>query len=99
MNLIRCLHVSDSSEAVSQMKSVGVDETGIKLMERKMLHLNLRVEGIAPRIANILKQEMLSIGGDAAVDMQGFDCSVDRVNTILMGSRKQIEKLALKLDQ
>ena len=81
------------------MRAVGADETGIKLMERKMLHLNLRVEDIPPRTANILKQEMLSIGGDAAVDKQGLDCSVNRVNTILMGSRRQFEKLALKLDQ
>jgi dihydropteroate synthase len=68
-------------------------------MEGKMLHLNLRLEGIEPRAANILKQEMLSIGGDAAVDKRGLDCSAARVNAILIGSHKQIERLLLKLNQ
>jgi uncharacterized protein YktB (UPF0637 family) len=39
------------------MGKVGVDPTGIKLMKGKTLHYNLKVEGIDPRIANLLKQE------------------------------------------
>jgi dihydropteroate synthase len=81
------------------MDRVGVDPTGLKLMAGKMLHLNLKVEGIDPRTANLLKQEMLALGGDAAVDRRGFDCSLESTDAIVMGTRKQIEKLVLKLDQ
>jgi dihydropteroate synthase len=81
------------------MNRVGVDPTGLKLMVGKTLHLNLKVEGIHPRAANLLKQEMLSLGGDAAVDRRGFDCSLESTDAIVMGTQKQIEKLALKLDQ
>ncbi len=81
------------------MGMVGVDATGMKLMKGKALHFNLRVEGINPRIANLLKQEMLSLGGDAALDKRGLDCSTGQTDSILMGTQKQFEKLVLKLDQ
>jgi dihydropteroate synthase len=81
------------------MKEVGVDLTGLKLMEGKALHFNFRVERIDPRTANLLKQEMLSLGGDAAVDGRGLDCSIQWTDAILMGTLKQFEKLTLKLDQ
>ena len=50
------------------MGKAGVDPAGMKLMEGKTVHLNLKVERITPRVSNLLKQEMLSLGGDAAVD-------------------------------
>ena len=99
MNLIRCLHISNAREAVHEMGKMGVDATGIKLMTGMTLHFNLRVEGIDPRTANLLKQEMLSVGGDAALDRRGLDCSARLTHAILMGTQKQFEKLTLKLDQ
>jgi dihydropteroate synthase len=99
MNLIRCLHITNAREAIHQMGRVGVDATGIKLMKGKTLHFNLKVEGINPRTANLLKQEMLSLGGDAALDGRGLDCSAKQTDAILMGTQKQFKKLLLKLDQ
>ena len=97
--MIRCLQINSTSEALQHLGKVGVDAAGMRLMEGKTLHLNLKVEGIDSRTANILKQEMLSLGGDAAVDGRGLDCSLKSADTILMGTQKQIEKLGLKLDQ
>ncbi len=99
MNLIRCLHITNANEAIHQMKKVGVDPTGVKLMEGKTLHFNLKVEGIDPRTANLLKQEMLSLGGDVAVDGRGLDCSIKQTDALLMGTQKHFEKLILKLEQ
>ena len=98
MNLIRCLHITNLQEAAHQMDEVGVDSTGIELMKGKIVHFNLKVEKIDPRTANILKQEMLSLGGDAALDGRGLDCSAKWTDAILMGTLKQFEKLVLKLN-
>lgn len=98
MNLIRCLHITNANEAIQHMKKVGVDPTGVKLMEGKTLHLNLKVEGIEPRTANLLKQELLSLGGDVAVDGRGLDCSAKQTDALLMGTQKHFEKLILKLE-
>jgi len=99
MNLVRCLHITNANEAIQQMKEMGVDPIGVKLMEGKTLHFNLKVEGIEPRRANLLKQEMLSLGGDVAVDGRGFDCSAKQTDALLMGTQKHFEKLILKLEQ
>jgi dihydropteroate synthase len=99
MNLIRCLQITNVREAIHQLGRVGVDATGIKLMKEKIFHFNLKVEGIHPRMANLLKQEMLSLGGDAALDGRGLDCSSAETDAILMGTQKQFNKLLLKLDQ
>jgi len=98
MNLIRCLHITNAREAVHQIGTVGVDAAGIKLLKGKALHLNLRVEGIDPRTANMLKQEMFSLGGDTALDGRGLDCSATSTHAILMGTQNQLENLILKLD-
>jgi len=42
---------------------------------------------------------MLALGGDAAVDGRGLDCEIESTNTLLMGTQKQLEKLALQLNQ
>lgn len=98
MNLIRCLHITSLQEAVQQIEAVGVEPTGVERMKGKALHFNLKLEGIDPRTANILKQEMLSLGGDVALDGRGLDCSVHSMDGLLMGSQKQFEKLFQKLD-
>jgi dihydropteroate synthase len=99
MKLIRCLPITTSREALHELGKAGVDPTGMRLMEGKTIHLNLKLEGIVPRTSNLLKQEMLSLGGDAAVDRRGLDCSTESTDAILMGTQKQFEKLASKLEQ
>ena len=99
VNLIRCLHITNAREAIHQMEEEGVDATGMKLMKEKTLHFNLLVEGIRPRTASLLKQEMLSVGGDAALNRNGLDCSASETGAILMGTQRQFQKLLLKLDQ
>jgi dihydropteroate synthase len=99
MNLIRCLHITDVSEAIQKIKEVGVDPTGIRLLEGKIIHFNLKIEGIEPRSANFLKQEMLSVGGDVAVSSRGLDCSAKQIDALLMGTQEHFDKLILKLEQ
>lgn len=98
MKLIRCLPMTSTREALHEMGKVGVDPTGMRLMEGKTIHFNLKLEGITPRTSNLLKQEMLSLGGDAAVDGRGLDCSAESTDAILMGTQKQFEKLTSKLE-
>ncbi|MBP1709748.1 MAG: dihydropteroate synthase, partial [Deltaproteobacteria bacterium] len=73
---IRCLHLKSTHEAVEIFKKIHVDPYGIEAMLPKMVHINILLEGIKCNVANIIKQEMLSIGGDAAVSRSSVSCSV-----------------------
>ena len=97
MSLIRCLPIASTREALHEMGEVGVDPTGMRLMEGKTIHLNLKLEGITPRTSNLLKQEMLSLGGDAAVDRRGLDCSAELTDAILMGTHEAVRKAGLQI--
>lgn len=96
-NRIRLLHVPSESEAARLLKSIGVEPYGIVSMAPKMRHLNILVEGLTPKVANIIKQEMLSQGGDAAVSRGCVDCSVSRTDALIMGTVKQVLRFAEKL--
>jgi dihydropteroate synthase len=99
-NRIRILAVTSLPEAEDCLKKIGVEPYGIASMGTKMSHLNLLIEGLKPKVANIIKQEMLSLGGDAAVSRGSVDCSIEKTDVLIMGTEKQvlrfIEKVALQ---
>ncbi|MBI3398235.1 MAG: dihydropteroate synthase [Deltaproteobacteria bacterium] len=80
------------------MYRIGVDPMGVKLMAPKLLHLNLKLKNLTAPQANILKQEMLSVGGEAAVSVGVINCSVTTTDVIISGTEKQIQNVIKKLD-
>ena len=94
---MRYLHITSPDRAEDELKKVGVDWPGVEAMLPKMETVNLLLKGIECRVANILKQEMLSIGGDVAVARESVACSIDRTDAILIGTIKQMRRLADKL--
>jgi len=79
------------------LKRVGVDPYGIRAMISKMRNLNILLEGIECKVANILKQEMLSCGGDVAVARGSVECSIEKTDALIIGTIKQLEALADKI--
>jgi len=79
------------------LRKIDCDPYGIESMLPKMVHHNVLLEGIKCNIANIIKQEMLSIGGDAAVSRFAVSCSVKETDCVIMGTAKQIQRLSDKI--
>lgn len=96
-NRIRPLSVTSLPEAEDCLKKIGVEPYGIASMGPKMRHWNLLVEGLKPKVANIIKQEMLSLGGDAAVSRGTVDCSIEKTDVLIMGTGKQILRFIDKI--
>src|SRR3989304_2363504 len=94
---VRCLEIASEKMSRSEMERIGVDPAGVGIMAPKHFHYNLKVEGLTPAQANILKQEMLSIGGEAAVARGAASCSVERTDAIVSGTRKQLFEFFEKL--
>ena len=93
----RCLHLRSSYEALEVLTKIDCDPYGVEAMLPKMVHLNILLEGIKCNIANIIKQEMLSVGGDAAVSRGAVSCSVTETDCLIMGTTKQIQRLSDKI--
>lgn len=97
-NRIRPFAVTSLPDAEHCLKKIGVEPYGISSMGSKMSHLNLLIEGLKPKVANIIKQEMLSLGGDAAVSRGSVDCSIEKTDVLIMGTGKQILRFIEKID-
>jgi dihydropteroate synthase len=91
---IQILHLTCEEEALEALKKVEVDPHGIQAILSKMLHLNILIDSLECRVANMIKQEMLSLGGDAAVARGTDACSIARTDVILMGTHKQMQRFA-----
>jgi len=89
--------VSNLKEAQQEITKVGSDSAGCRWMAPKAVHRVLKISGIEPKQANIIKQEMLSRGGEAAVARGTVDGSIEKTDVLLMGTLKQFEELNIKL--
>lgn len=94
---MRHLHIATAEEGEKELIRIGVDPYGIEAMVPKMEKFNLLLEDIECKVANILKQEALSVGGDVAVARGVVDCSVERTDALIIGNVKQMRALAKKL--
>lgn len=91
------IEVNNQEQAVRILASVGADQAGCRWMAPKMVHRLVMLEGVRPEQANIIKQEMLGKGGEAAVARGVVSCSVDETKVLLMGTLKQYGALMAKL--
>ncbi len=90
--------VSSVEEAEEAIRSVGVeDDYAVKAMAQKAITKVIRLGGVRAPMANILKQEMLSLGGDAAVHRHAVSCKVGRTDVLLIGTLRQLRLLVSKL--
>ena len=85
------------AEAESCLKEIGVDTGGIKIMAPKTQLCLARLNKLPIFAANILKQEALSIGADAAVSRDVLTGKVRHTDCLVIGSQHQIDKLCEKL--
>jgi dihydropteroate synthase len=94
---VRNIEIKNRAQALEEIAAVGADQAGCRLMAPKAVHRVLKISGLTPVQANILKQEMLAKGGEAAVARGVVEHAVDKTDVLLMGTLKQFDALLAKL--
>ena len=94
---LRRLLWTSAPEAADILKRMDVDPYGIEAMLPKMVNMNIHIQGLPCKVANIIKQEMLALGGDAAVARGAVACSIEKTDLILIGTLKQIRRFIEKI--
>lgn len=97
MYTIRCIEITTPQQAAQELTSIGCDPWGVKHMANKAVFHVLKVKDISPTQANIIKQEMLSLGGEAAVTRGVVNHTVPQTDMLLMGTVQQYQELCRKL--
>lgn len=96
MNL-QVLELKNIDEVVEELRSLKVHPGGIDIMAPKGILRIIKVKGINSAALNILKQEMLSIGGDCAVPWDAFVSRSRDCEGIIIATQAQINRLCEKL--
>lgn len=94
---IRLIDNRYSDHILKEMKAINVDPEGIQIMLPKSDGLVLKISSLKSVAANILKQQMLSIGGDCAVSRDTLTDSRASGDVLIMGDRRHYSVLVQKL--
>uniref|UniRef100_A0A7C1JET6 Dihydropteroate synthase n=1 Tax=Ammonifex degensii TaxID=42838 RepID=A0A7C1JET6_9THEO len=94
---VRVVTVANLRQAQEEIAGVGADAPGCRIMGPKAVFRAVKVRGLTPVQANILKQEMLAKGGEAAVARGVINHSVAATDVLLLGTLRQYEELIRKL--
>jgi dihydropteroate synthase len=94
---VRNLFFKNECEALTQIYVIGADKLGGCLMAPKGVFRVLKISGLTPVQANILKQEMLARGAEAAVSRGVIDGSASKTDVVLMGTLTQYKAVLPKL--
>ena len=93
------IDIKTIKEARKQIQEIGSDPKSIDIMAPKALLKVIKVNNIILQDAIIIKQDMLSLGGEVAVPKNTFKLH-DKIGDILIiGTIKQINDLILKLNR
>ena len=82
-----------------EMEHLGVYPPSVAIMLNKGKIVPLKVLQVRTPAANIIKQEMLAVGGECATPGTTIACSVPFVDILLLGTRKHYNLLLKKLKQ
>lgn len=94
---IELLHIQNLSQAKEEISKVGASPVSVNIMAPKAVFYVVKVTGVSATAANILKQEMLSKGGEAAVHAGAVNCRQKNSDVILMGTLAQYRKVLRSL--
>lgn len=97
--MIRVLQPSNQEEIKKIMQDIQVDPYGIEIMLPKTDHYLIRIGSISNIVANILKQEMLSLGGDVAIARGALTGRLKNTDCLIIGNISQFSLLKQKLNR
>lgn len=95
----RILRLEGLQAVEREMVSIGCDDAGIKIMAAKAIHHAVKLDKVNIKAANLLKQTMLSKGGEAAVSKGVADFSAEYSDVLLLGTVRQLRAVIDQLSQ
>jgi dihydropteroate synthase len=94
---MRIFSFSCPEEVKKIMRQIGVDPYGASIMLPKATTFLIRLNAVNNIAANILKQEMLALGADAALARGALTGKTKKTDILLIGQLAQLKSLADKL--
>ncbi len=91
--------VLDQNESDLFLKRMNVSTSGIAIMKERFRNICYVVKDIPSPAANVVKQHLLSLGGEAAVPRHSVNCSEERSDLIFSLREDLLPRLLARLRQ
>ena len=97
MSNLRRIEISDIEHARKLIQDIGCDPKSIEIMAPKAVFRTLLIKDVHPIDAIIIKQDMLSLGGEVAIPKDVFERRDEKCKILVMGTLRQLKDLVGKL--
>lgn len=97
-----CTNVQDiegryKSRIEHLLRGIDVEPASIPILSRKSKFVPVMIKSVKTSWANIIKQEMLASGGDAAISRWSYNCSQEYSDVLLLGTEACILRFLDKM--
>lgn len=94
----RIIEIDGEDLAIQKMQKLEVHPGGFRIMSPKFRYYQMSLEQVDNRAAAIIKQEMLSLGGEAILPENVSRFQMGHSQVLLLGTEKIFSQLIKKLD-
>lgn len=95
----RIIDIKTLKDARREIKKIGSDPYSIEIMAPKAISKVIKLNNVVLQDAIIIKQDMLSIGGEVAVPKNTFELHKETGEILIIGTIKQLNELVAKLER
>ena len=93
------IEIKTLQDARKEIQKIGSNPESIEIMAPKTISKVIKLEDVVLQDAVIIKQDMLSIGGEVAVPKNTFELHDKTGDILIIGTLKQLHELIEKLDR
>ena len=93
------ISIDSLAAARKEIQKIGSDPKSIDIMAPKALFKVIKLEQVVLQDAIIIKQDMLSLGGEVAIPRDAFELKKNPADILVMGTVTQLRELVGKLQR
>jgi hypothetical protein len=95
----RFITIDSLDAARKEIQKIGSDPNSIDIMAPKSIFKVIKLEQMVLQDAIIIKQDMLSLGGEVAIPRDAFELKKSPADILVMGTVTQLRELVGKLQR
>jgi len=93
------VNIKNLDDARREIKKIGSDPQSIEIMAPKAVMRTIKLKNVILQDAIIIKQDMLSVGGEVSVPKKTFELHDKTGEILIIGTLKQLSDLTAKLER
>jgi dihydropteroate synthase len=91
------IKLDNEYEIKKELYNIKADKRAYDLLIQKMVFTHIKLEQVDTRAANIIKQEIHALGGEAAISQEAYSFTERNTDIIISGSKKCMKILSRRI--